>query len=157
MPTRYNNEDESEDVLKEHFFTHVIKPVCMNKKYYVVRKFNKQFKSIYSGDTDWIAKWFYENYLTCYDDADAVTFIIDGDFHNTFSVNNPHNYSHISLNIQYRDGTKSKKLHLIYHPDGYGILDEPLLHGQGKRTKKQFSRYSKKHFKKHYSKRRKYA
>lgn len=157
MPPGYNKDDESRDVLKEHFFTTVIKPVCMNKKYYVERKFNKQFNSIYDGDTDWIAKWYYENYLTCYEDDDAVTFIIDGGFHNTFSVNNPYEYSHISLNVQKRDGTKSKKLHLIYHPHGYGILDEPVFQGQGKRTKKQFRKYSKKHLKKHYSRRRKYA
>jgi len=157
MPPGYNKDDESRDVLKERFFTTVIKPVCMNKKYHVVRKLKEKFNSIYDYDTDWIAKWYYENYLTCLEDDDGVTFIIDGDFHKTFSRNNPDKHPHISLNVLKRDGTRSKKLHLIYHPDGYGILDEPVFQGQGKRTKKQFRKYSKKHLKKHYSRRRKYA
>lgn len=80
--------------------------------------------SIYEGDTEWIPEWFYTHYQPF---ADNVIFHIRGDFHVTYP-----NPPHLSVKIEYPDGTLSEWLHLSIDEYGKGYIQDLTIAGQKK-------------------------
>jgi len=111
----------------------------------VVRHYNiirTRFKnSIYNDNTEWIARWYFDNYL-----EDNVTFEVRGSVHVTFP-----NPPHLSVRVIYQDGTMTDWLHLSQDENGVGYI-QPL--GMGIKFKKNLT--SKKKFKKLKTLRKKY-
>ena len=105
-------------------------PQCyMISKNYDI-KITKFKGSIYEGDTEWIAEWFYTQYQPF---ADNITFHIRGDFHVTYP-----NPPHLSVKIEYPDGTISEWLHLSIDEYGKGYIQDMAIAGQKKaRTPKK--------------------
>ena len=93
----------------------------------VLRHYNiiiTRFKnSIYNDNTEWIARWYFDNYL-----EDNVTFEVRGAMHVTFP-----NPPHLSVRVIYRDGTMTDWLHLSQDENGIGYI-QPL--GMGNKFKK---------------------
>lgn len=111
----------------------------------IVRHYNvilTRFKnSIYNGDTQWIAMWFFNNFVD-----DNVTFEIRGSTHVTFP-----NPEHLSVRVIYEDGSMTEWLHLSQDINGMGYI-QPVGIGMGNRFKKNHKNHknhtSKKKFRK---------
>ena len=95
---------------------------AVSKNYDV--KITKFKGSIYEGDTEWIPEWFYTHYQPF---ADNVIFHIRGDFHVTYP-----NPPHLSVKIEYPDGTLSEWLHLSIDEYGKGYIQDLTIAGQKK-------------------------
>ena len=107
-------------------------PQCyMISKNYDI-KITKFKGSIYEGDTEWIVEWFYTQYQPF---ADNVIFHIRGDFHVTYP-----NPPHLSVKIEYPDGTVSEWLHLSIDEYGKGYIQDMAIAGQKKSRKPKKSR-----------------
>jgi hypothetical protein len=111
----------------------------------VVRRYNiilTRFKnSIYNDNTEWIARWYFDNYL-----EDNVTFEVRGSVHVTYP-----NPPHLSVRVIYQDRTMTDWLHLSQDENGVGYI-QPL--GMGNKFNKNLT--SKKKFKKLKTLRKKY-
>ena len=100
-------------------------------------KITKFKGSIYGGDTEWIAEWFYTQYQPF---ADNVIFHIRGDFHVTYP-----NPPHLSVKIEYPDGALSEWLHISVDEYGKGYIQDMAIAGQKKSSiKTQKSRKQRK-------------
>ena len=99
----------------------IIVPLCMNveKKYNIIK--TKFKNSIYNGDTNWIAYWFYTQYDP---NADNITIKINGDFHQTYP-----NPQHLSIEIINPGNDLSNKyktplMHISKDDNNYGYVQE---------------------------------
>lgn len=118
----------------------------VKKNYNYNRIHLKQFNSIYKGDINWIAHWFYTQ-IDPY--ADNVTFDILGDFHATYMQP-----EHLSIRVIYPDGQILPNMHIQYNPiTGEGELQTiGMPEGQGINKKNYKSKRKNKLRKKYKSK-----
>ena len=112
----------------------------IKKTYHVNRIKMNKFNSIYNGDTEWIAHWFYTQFDP---EADNVTFEILGGFHQTY----PHP-EHLSIRIIYPDGQITPIMHVQYNKEtGQGstqiLFSQGYVNAQGfkKRKTKKYKKY----------------
>ena len=79
-------------------------PICQYvTKYYRVQR-EKRYGSIYSGDVEWIAYWFYSEYDQL---ANNITITIYGGEHQTYP-----NPPHLTLQVKYPGGYETSRIHL---------------------------------------------
>ena len=83
----------------------------------------------YKGNTEWIAEWYYTQYQPF---ADNVIFHIRGDFHETYP-----NPPHLSVKIEYPDGSVTGWLHLSIDEYSNGYLQNLPIAGQKRRSIKK--------------------
>ena len=99
--------------------------LCQRQCYAITKNYDvkiTKFKgSIYEGDIEWIAEWFYTQYQPF---SDNVIFHIRGDFHVTYP-----NPPHLSVKIEYPDGTLSEWLHLSIDEYGKGYIQDMGIAG----------------------------
>jgi len=118
----------------------------IRKTYHVNRIRNKMYNSIYDGNTEWIAHWFYTQIDP---NIDNVTFEILGGFHQTY----PHP-EHLSIRIIYPDGQITPIMHVQYNKES-GQGSTQILSSQGYVNARGFKKRKTKKYKK-YRKYRKY-
>ena len=103
-------------------------------------KITKFKGSTYEGDSEWIAEWFYTQYQPF---SDNIIFHIRGDFHVTYP-----NPPHLSVKIEYPDGTISEWLHLSIDEYGKGYIQDMAIAGQKKSSIKSRKTRKSRKFKK---------
>ena len=117
------------------------------KKYYVSR-IPFRDKSIYNGDVEWVANWFYNNIEI---HTDNILIEITGDFHQTFP-----NPPHLSIRFNYNKSW-TPMYHISVDPNGFiyaQVLnsDLPYTKGNGKGKSKSKRKSKKRKSKKRRSK-----
>ena len=108
-------------------------PQCyMVTKNYDV-KITKFKGSIYEGDTNWIAEWFYTQYEPF---ADNIIFHIRGDFHETYP-----NPPHLSIKIEYPNKIVSTWLHMSVDEYGKGYIQNLPIAGKKNKSIKKHNQH----------------
>lgn len=89
--------------------------------------------TIYEGDTNWIAEWFYTQYEPF---ADNVLFHIRGDFHETYP-----NPPHLSIKIEYDNKMETPWLHLSMDEYGKGYIQNLAIAGKKRQSIKKHKQH----------------